>query len=102
MRISISFAAIPFVALAMFAISSPAAAQMCGAGQQARPSAGMSSGGAMCGMTNQAADDPMADKKPEAANRAGMCPCCRNMAMMRGGMGGMQHRDMPGMDMPRQ
>jgi hypothetical protein len=32
-----------------------------------------------------------------------MCPCCRNMEMMRGGGmgGGMQHHNMPGMEMPK-
>jgi hypothetical protein len=35
-------------------------------------------------------------QKPQAS---GMCPCCRNMAMMRGGMG-MDH--MPGMGAPKQ
>ena len=54
----------------------------------------------------QAADDPMADKPAEKPKSAGICPCCRNMAMMRGGAGmggggGMQHHNMPGMDMSK-
>ena len=36
------------------------------------------------------------------AQAGGMCSCCKNMAMMKGGgmMGG--HKDMPGMNMPKQ
>jgi hypothetical protein len=86
-------------ALALFgAMTLPASAQMCGPGQQAQASTAQS-GGMMCGGT-AAVDDPMADKseqKPQT--RSGMCACCKNMAMMKGGgmMGG--HKDMPGMDM---
>ena len=45
----------------------------------------------------------MADKPTQQPQRStGMCPCCRNMAMMRGGMGGgMQHHNMPGMETPK-
>jgi hypothetical protein len=32
----------------------------------------------------------MADQPAQSQQPSGMCPCCRNMAMMRGGMGGMQ------------
>ena len=60
----------------------------------------------MCGGMGAAAqDDPMADKpaqKPQ--QQSGMCPCCKNMAMMRGGMGGgmmQQHHGMPGMEPPK-
>ncbi len=53
----------------------------------------------------QPADDPMADKPAQKPQAGGMmCPCCKNMAMMRGGSGmggGMQHHNMPGMDMPK-
>jgi hypothetical protein len=58
----------------------------------------------MCGGMTQAADDPTADKPAQKSQARGMCPCCRNMAMMRGGMGGrmMQHHNMPGMDQPKQ
>jgi hypothetical protein len=92
---------VTLAALALFAAATPAAAQMCGPGQQsqassAAPNTGMS--GMMCGGA-KAEDDPMADKPAEKQQTTGMCPCCRNMAMMRGGMRGMQH-DMPGMDMP--
>ena len=58
----------------------------------------------MCGGMGAAAqDDPMADKPAQKQQQSGMCPCCRNMAMMRGGQsgGGMQH-DMPGMEPPKQ
>lgn len=76
------------------ALTLPASAQMCGSGQQTQATG---TGGMMCGAT-RAADDPMADKsqKPQAT---GMCACCKNMAMMKGG--GMMdgHKNMPGMDM---
>ena len=86
--------------VALFAASQPASAQMCGPGQQAQASS-PATGGMMCGAMGAAADDPMADKPAQKSQRSGMCPCCRNMAMMRGG-GTMQHHNMPGMDMPKQ
>ena len=85
--------------LALFgAMTLPASAQMCGPGQQAQASS-PGTGGMMCGGT-RAVDDPMADKseqKPQTSG--GMCACCKNMAMMKGGgmMGG--HKNMPGMEM---
>jgi hypothetical protein len=89
-------------ALALIGFVQPAAAQMCGGGQQAQGSGNTMSSGMMCGAMG-AADDPMADKPADKSKASGMCPCCRNMAMMRGGMGGgMQHHNMPGMDMPKQ
>jgi hypothetical protein len=89
--------------LALFGAAQTAEAQMCGQGQQAQLSSqassqASSSGGMMCGMMGQAADDPMADKPAQKPQQAGMCPCCRNMAMMRGGM----MRNMPGMETPKQ
>ena len=91
---------------ALFALSAtlaaaPASAQMCGPGQQAQASS-QQSGGMMCGMMGQrAADDPMADKSEQKPQQqSGMCGCCRNMAMM--GSGGMQHQNMPAMNMPKQ
>ena len=89
--------------LALFGAVEPASAQMCGGGQQQAQASGPMSGG-MCGMMGTQADDPMADKpaqKPQ--QQSGMCPCCKNMAMMRGGMGGMmqQHHGMPGMEPPK-
>lgn len=91
-------------ALALFGLMQPAAAQMCGPGQQAQASTpGQSMGGMMCGGMSQAQDDPMADKPAQPQQRSGMCPCCRNMAMMRGGGGMMQqHQGMPGMEQPKQ
>jgi hypothetical protein len=95
--------------LALFGLAQPASAMMCGGGSQAQSSPGNTvTSGMMCGAA-QAADDPMADKPAQQQRSSGMCPCCRNMAMMRGGMGGggmggggMQHHNMPGMDMPKQ
>lgn len=86
--------------LALFgvALASPASAQMCGGGQ-AQVSGNTMSSGMMCG-ASQAADDPMADKPAQAPTAGGMCPCCKNMAMMKGGMMGGQK--MPGMEMPKQ
>ena len=77
--------------------------RMCGSGQQAQASTpGQSMGGMMCGAASQAQDDPMADKPAQPQQRSGgMCPCCRNMAMMRGG-GMMQHQGMPGMEQPKE
>ena len=89
--------------LALFgaALTTPAAAQMCGPGQQAQAST-PAAGGMMCGggAMGAAADDPMADKSTQKPQASGMCACCGKMAMMRGGMGGgaMQH----GMEMPKQ
>jgi len=90
-------------ALALFGLAAqPASAQMCGgSGQQAQASTAQ--GGMMCGGMGAAVGDPMADKpaqKPQ--QQSGMCPCCRNMAMMRGGMGGGMQHDMPGMGQPKQ
>jgi hypothetical protein len=90
-------------AFALFSLVQPASAQMCGSGQQAQASTpGQSMGGMMCGAASQAQDDPMADKPAQPQQRSGgMCPCCRNMAMMRGG-GMMQHQGMPGMEQPKE
>ena len=94
-------ALIPFGALALAVMIQPASAQMCSPGQAQAATA--ASGGMMCGGAMGAAvDDPMADKPAQKPQAGGMCACCKNMAMMRGGKpGGMQH-DMPGMDMPKQ
>jgi hypothetical protein len=90
------------LALFGFGLTIPASAQMCGGSQQAQAST--PGQGGMCGM-GQPADDPMADKPAQKPQAGGMmCPCCKNMAMMRGGSGmggGMQHHNMPGMDMPK-
>lgn len=96
-----------FGALAFFGLAvQPASAQMCGSpGQQAQASTPSQGMGGMCGgMGAMAEDDPMADKPAEPKQRmSGMCPCCRNMAMMRGGKsGGGMHHDMPGMEQPKQ
>lgn len=89
-------------ALALFGLPQPAAAQMmCAPGQQAQANASTPGpGGIMCGGMNMTADDPMADKpaQPQQSS-SGMCACCRNMAMMRGGQGGM---NMPGTEPPKQ
>lgn len=87
-------------AMALLAgLAVPAPAQMmCGPGQQAQASP---SGGMMCmGTTGQATPtDPMAAPGTSKPQSSGMCPCCRNMAMMKGGtMGG--HKD-TGMEMPK-
>lgn len=89
------------------ALSIPAPAQMmCGPGQQAQASSPQAqSGGMMCGMMGQQAqNDPMTDKPAQQPQRSGMCPCCRNMAMMGGGMmqqpGQQPHT--PEMRMPQQ
>lgn len=72
------------------------ASAMCGAGQQAQAS---SSSAMMCGVPGAAATMETPSTEKPAQKSSGMCPCCSNMAMMRGGKsGGMPHK-MPGMDM---
>jgi len=95
-----------FGALALFGLVQPAAAQMCGAPSQQAQASTPSQGGMMCGGMGAAAqDDPMADRRAQKPQQqSGMCPCCKNMAMMRGGMGGgmmQQHQGMPGMESPK-
>ena len=92
-------ALLSFTALALVLSLVPASAQMCGGGQQAQASS-TQGGGMMCGRS-AAADDAKADKPAQKPQAMGMCPCCKNMAMMRGGMMG---EDDPhkGMDMPQQ
>jgi hypothetical protein len=92
--------------LALFGAVQPASAQMCGGGQQQAQTSTPGMGGMMCGGTGQAAaSDPMTDNRTPSQQgaKSGMCPCCRNMAMMRGGQmgGGMNHDNMPGMEMPK-
>jgi hypothetical protein len=87
-----------------FALGGTAFAQMCGGGgtmqQQSGTSAqkGMGSMGCMGMQRTQVEDDPMADKPaatPSKPMMGGgmMCPCCRNMASMGGGMMGGQKAD---------
>ncbi len=83
-------------ALALFGLVAPATAQMCGGPAQQAQATTPAPGGMMCGGMMKAEDDPMADKPAQKPQASGMCPCCRNMAMMRGGM---QH-NMPGMTPP--
>jgi hypothetical protein len=89
MRLLLSTTAIGLV----LALATPSVAQMCGGG---------SGGAAMCGMSTQAQAQsappaPNASPDQTAPQQAGGCACCRNMAMMRGGHGGMH---MPGMEKP--
>jgi hypothetical protein len=85
--------------------ASPASAQMCGAGNvgQAGATAQSAGMGGMCGgMMGQRTPtaEEMLEGKPAKPQQSGMmCPCCRNMAMMRGGQQGGQ--GMPGMEMPK-
>ena len=121
-------ATLPLSALILILCLAPASA-MCG-GQQAQaatpgPNSNQESAqsgtqrspqsGMMCGRPAAQAQDPFG-MKPSAPQQSGMgmCPCCRGMAMMRGGMmeggmmgggmmgGGMKQGDDPhkGMDMP--
>jgi len=89
-----------------FALGDSAFAQMCGGGaaQQnttvAESSAMPGKGGMGCmGMQRtQVDDDPMAEKPAATPNKPVMggmmmCPCCRNMASMGGGMMGGQKAD---------
>jgi hypothetical protein len=92
--------------LALFGAVHPASAQMCGGGQQQAQTSRSGMGGMMCGTGQSAANDPMTDSRTlsQQSAQSGMCPCCRNMAMMRGGQmgGGMNHDNMPGMEQPKQ
>jgi hypothetical protein len=91
MRILLSTTAIAVVC----ALGTPAFA-MCGGGQSASAASGMC-GGVNMGQTPSAAPE---QSKPQ---QSGMCGCCRNMAMMRGGQGGshMPGMNMPSMEMPK-
>ena len=90
----------------------PASAQMCGGSPSTTGANASTSGGGMCGMMGRSAQtsDPMASPGQQQGQRAsGGCPCCRNMAMMQGGMGGMMgggqgsgSGGMGGMQMPSQ
>jgi hypothetical protein len=78
----------------VLAWAAPASAQMCGGGQATGATASASTpatgGGMMCGMGQRAATDPMTEtRSPSQQSAQGGCPCCRHMAMMQGGMGGM-------------
>jgi hypothetical protein len=68
----------------------PASAQMCGAAPATGSTASAPTSSGMCGMMRPAATDPStAPSTPPQGQAAGGCSCCRNMAMMQGGMGGM-------------
>jgi hypothetical protein len=87
-------------AVFIFGLTLGAPAQMmCSPGQQSQ---GAAMGG-MCSMIGQAAPDhSTADKPAQKPEQSAMCPCCRNMGMMPGGMGGggMQ-QNTPGMEGPK-
>ena len=89
-------------ALALVLSLSPASA-MCGSmgGQQASSSGQ----GGMCGRPAAAAEDPFGQKLSQPQQQQtgmGMCPCCKGMAMMRGGMPMQGDDPHKGMDMPKQ
>ena len=93
MRILLSTTALALV----LGLTIPASA-MCGGGQAGASTAGGMCGGGNVGQAPSAAPD---QSKPQ---QSGMCGCCRNMAMMRGGQGGgmnMPGMNMPGMEMPK-
>jgi hypothetical protein len=95
--------------------ASPASAQMCGDNVGQAPTTAQpgptaqprSMGGMMCGgMMGQRQAIPTAEEMLEGKSakpqpQAGMCACCRNMAMMGGGQQGSQGGGMGGMNMPR-
>ena len=103
--------------------AAPASAQMCGGGNAgqapttvqsgatAQPSATAQPGGGMgmCGMMGQrqaipTAEEMLEGKTAKPQQSAGMCGCCRNMAMMGGGQQGGQGgggMNMPGMGEPK-
>lgn len=74
----------------------PASAQMCGSAPAAGSTASTSASGGMCGMMRPAATDPMAvPNTPAQAQAPGGCSCCREMAMMQDGTGGMMNGQQP-------
>jgi hypothetical protein len=119
-------ATLPLSALVLILSLAPASAMCGGMGQQAQASPPgqrsnqgstpsdtqrSSQGGMMCGRpaTSSQAEDPfgMKPSEPQQQSGMGLCPCCRGMAMMGGGMmgGGTKQGDDPhkGMDMsPKQ
>ena len=91
MRILLSTAALGLI----LGLTVPASA-MCGGGQASATAAGGMCGGMNTGQAPSATPD---QSKPQ---QSGMCGCCRNMAMMRGGQGGhMPGMNMPSMEMPK-
>ena len=68
------------------ALGGTAFAQMCGSMQQQNSTTAQAGGMSCMGMQQAQASDPMADKPVDKPMMSGgMCPCCKNMAMM-GGM----------------
>ncbi len=68
------------------ALGGTAFAQMCGSMQQQSSTTAQAGGMSCMGMQQAQANDPMADKPGDKPMMSGgMCPCCKNMAMM-GGM----------------
>ena len=66
-------------------LTGSALAQMCGGAQQQTSTAAQTRGMGCMGMQQAQTDDPMAEKPAGKQMSGGMCPCCKNMAMM-GGM----------------
>jgi hypothetical protein len=104
------------------AFASPVSAQMCGSsnvgqagataqsqtGTTAQPGGMMGMCGGMMGQrqTIPTAEEQLEGKSAKPQQQAGMCACCRSMAMMRGGQqdgqgGGMGGMNMPGMEQPK-
>jgi hypothetical protein len=67
------------------ALGGTAFAQMCGGGSTQQTATTAQAGGMSCMGMQQAQADPMAEKSDKPMMAGGMCPCCKNMAMM-GGM----------------
>lgn len=80
------------------ALGGTAFAQMCGGGSLQQTATTAQSGGMNCMGMQQAQTDPMAEKSDKPMMSGGMCPCCKNMAMMGGmkqGGGAQPKQDMP-------
>jgi hypothetical protein len=86
-------------AIALLFSLSPASAMCGGGGQQAGAAAmcGAGGGGAMKQMSDWPAA-PQAQPEQKQSGGMGMCPCCKNMAMMDGMKADDPHK---GMDMPK-
>lgn len=84
------------------ALGGTAYAQMCGGGSVQQTATTAQAGGMSCMGMQKVADDPMADKSDKPMMSGGMCPCCKNMAMMGGMKQGGDAQPKQDMPMPKQ
>ena len=85
-------------AIALLVSLSPASAMCGGGGQQASGGMCGASGGSAMKQLSDWPAAPQVQQEQKQAGGMGMCPCCRNMAMMDGMKADDPHK---GMDMPK-